>query len=114
MNVEEMVTRAKAEYRADRKAEARTLLLEAVQQDPNHEDAWLWLSGLVETLEDQQLCLENVLALNPRHARARKGLEAVERKITEQAAQSPAPAPDPEQANDWGAPATSVEWGRHD
>lgn len=120
MNVDEMVAQAKTAYRAGQKAAARDLLLQAVQQDPNHQDAWLWLSGMVETLEDQQICLENVLALNPTHERARKGLAAVERKLAERAAQQPAPPPppppkpDPEPPMDWGEPVTSVEWGRDD
>ena len=47
VNVDEMVDRAKAMYRAGRRAEARDLLLDAVRQDANHQDAWLWLSGMV-------------------------------------------------------------------
>lgn len=113
VNVDEMVAGAKAAYRAGRPSEARASLLEAVRRDPNHQDAWLWLSGLVETLEEQRACLENVLALNPNHERARKGLEAIEQQI---AARGTPPASPPGNAQapppGWGTPATSVEWGR--
>jgi len=115
VNVDEMVAQAKAAYRAGRSSEARGLLLQAVQRDPTHQDAWLWLSGLVETLEEQRACLENVLALNPTHERAHKGLQSIAQQI---AARDGRPAAPPEStpapAPRWGAPATSVEWGRDD
>lgn len=115
VNVDEMVDRAKAMYRAGRRAEARDLLLDAVRQDANHQDAWLWLSGMVDSLEDQRACLENVLALNPTHARARKGLEEIERQLAEQGgSHETPPADDPAPEPNWGAPATSVEWARDD
>lgn len=50
-------------------------LLEAVlEADGRNERAWLWLSGAVDTVEERQICLENVLAINPDNALAQKGL----------------------------------------
>lgn len=66
-----------AALRAGNKAEAETLLLRVVTADEKHEQAWLWLSGAVQTAEDRRVCLENVLALNPDNAAARHGLEKV-------------------------------------
>ncbi len=73
--------RAVAAYKAGNKHEARELLLDVVEQDERHEQAWLYLSALVTTLDEQQICLENVLAINPDNQRAKKGLEKVNEQI---------------------------------
>lgn len=106
--VEELVAQAKLAYRSGRTGEARDLLRSAIQRDPQHEDAWLWLSGMVETLEEQRYCLRKVLALNPAHGRARQGLATVERRLAGAAGQAAGVRRDPD------APATSVEWSRAD
>ncbi|HKP53447.1 MAG TPA: zinc ribbon domain-containing protein [Chloroflexia bacterium] len=62
------------------KAAARSLLTQVVERDPHHELAWMWLSGVVEEPEEQQICLENVLVINPQNAKARRGLEFISTK----------------------------------
>ncbi|PDW01892.1 hypothetical protein [Candidatus Viridilinea mediisalina] len=57
---------------------ARELLLRLVEMDENNEDAWLWLSGAVDDVEDQRTALENVLALNPQNQYALYGLDVLE------------------------------------
>ena len=65
------------------KETARNLLTRVVEQDERNLTAWLWLSGVVESLDDKQVCLENVLALDPENQAARQGLEwAREQKAT--------------------------------
>ena len=59
---------------------ARDLLMRVVEQDKENAQAWLWMSGVVGSLEDREICLENVLTLNPDHAAARRGLEQVHRQ----------------------------------
>jgi tetratricopeptide (TPR) repeat protein len=66
-----------AAARAGDKETARNLLMRVVEQDENNAAAWLWLSGVVESLDDRQVCLENVLALDPQNQAARQGLEWV-------------------------------------
>jgi len=61
--------------RNGRREQARDLLLRVVETDARNERAWLWLSGVVDDPSDVQVCLENVLALNPANTRARQGLE---------------------------------------
>jgi tetratricopeptide (TPR) repeat protein len=63
-----------AAARAGQKDTARSLLMRVVEQDERNAAAWLWLSGLVESLDDREVCLENVLALEPENPAARKGL----------------------------------------
>lgn len=93
-----MYRQAVAAYKAGRQDEARNLLLEIVGEHEHHEQSWLLLSGLVDTLEEQQICLENVVALNPANDRARTGLETVNQKIAARDKQAPgfsAPASPP-------------------
>jgi hypothetical protein len=49
----------------DRREEARRLLRELIQEDNNFEDAWLWMSVAVDSLDQSSLCLDNVLRVNP-------------------------------------------------
>lgn len=86
-------------FKAGKTAEARDMFLEVVDQDEHHEQAWLYLSGLVDTLEEQQICLENVLAINPENQKAKKGLEVITGKLSSPATGTdfpdfPAPTPD--------------------
>ncbi len=64
-----------------KRAEARELLLRVVNADENNASAWLWLSSVVTTLEDREVCLGNVLALDPANEAARRGLAKVRAEI---------------------------------
>ncbi len=55
--------------------QARELLSQALQIAPADEHAWLWLSGAVTSDAERRYCLERVLAINPAHVHARRGLE---------------------------------------
>ncbi len=57
--------------RAGRKLEARDLLLQVVEEDPRIEAAWIWLSGLVDSLEDKIIACENALSINPDNEKVR-------------------------------------------
>jgi tetratricopeptide (TPR) repeat protein len=63
-----------AAARAGQKDRARELLLQVIALDEELEAAWLWLSGVVDDPEERQICLENVLTLNPDHVAAQRGL----------------------------------------
>jgi hypothetical protein len=54
--------------------QARQLLMDVVVKDEANERAWLWLSSVVESIDDRRICLENVLHLNPESLPARRGL----------------------------------------
>jgi tetratricopeptide (TPR) repeat protein len=54
--------------------QGRKLLEAVLEVDERNETAWLWLSGAVETADERQICLENVLAINPENDIAKKGL----------------------------------------
>ena len=76
-NVDAMVRAGAEAYKAGKKAEARTLLERAIELDGYNESAWLWLSAVVDSKEEQQTCLENVLTINPNNERARQGLKSL-------------------------------------
>ncbi len=63
-----------AAARAGDRAGARELLLRVIERDESVAAAWLWLSGVVDDPEERQICLENVLTLEPDYAAARAGL----------------------------------------
>jgi tetratricopeptide (TPR) repeat protein len=71
MSSSELVQRAIQSARAGRRTEARDLLLDVVDSDPLNEIAWMWLSGLVDTLEDRIIACENVLTINPANEKVR-------------------------------------------
>jgi hypothetical protein len=69
----------------DRKLEeARELLYQVIDLDEHNEKAWLWLSGVVESIDTRIVCLENVLAINPHHKLAVEGLRYLKSQRREQ------------------------------
>ncbi len=93
-NVDGMVREGISAYRAGNKEEARTLLLRAVEIDQYNEQAWLWLSAVVETPEEQRTCLENVLTINPNSERAKQGIDMLDQKFGSSPKVSPTQAED--------------------
>lgn len=87
---EQLYTRGVAAARGGQKTLAASLLRQAVKLNPQHEQAWLWLSGVLDDPQDVAFCLRAVLGINPGNERAQKGLAWIE----QQAAQRPdRPAP---------------------
>ena len=66
-----------AAAKAGDRGRAHELLMRVVEQDEGSVAAWLWLSGLVDSLEDREVCLENVLTLDPENEAAQTGLDWV-------------------------------------
>lgn len=69
--------------RSGRKEEGRQLLNLLIQQNPNDERAWLWMSSVVTTAEQKARCLYHVLAIDPDNALARKGLQLLGVTVTD-------------------------------
>ncbi|MFN2272713.1 MAG: tetratricopeptide repeat protein, partial [Anaerolineae bacterium] len=77
-----------AALRAGDKAQARQLFSQAIRQDPRNEQAWLWLSGALETTQDKLMCLNKVLVINPANEAAQRGIAALQKSSV-----APSPAP---------------------
>jgi tetratricopeptide (TPR) repeat protein len=93
--VTQLLAQGIAAAKAKRNEEARQALLQVVDLDQRNEQAWLWLSGVVESLDERRTCLENVLAINPNNAHAQAGLRWLDQH---------APPPPPEPAPPPAAP----------
>ncbi len=77
MDLEATLKQAIVAAKSGRKAEARHLLETVLDVDERNEQAWLWLSGVVKSHEEQVICLQNVLTVNPHNEAALKGLETL-------------------------------------
>lgn len=96
--------RGVAAAKGGQKTVAETLLRQAVRLNPQHEQAWLWLSGVLEKPADVAFCLRAVLDINPANTRARRGLELVEQTTATAAERKPAtlsPMPQSTPADGW-------------
>jgi hypothetical protein len=80
VNTSDAVRQAIEAARSGRKTEARDMLLKVVEADPYNEIAWLWLSGLVDTLEDRIIACENVLTINPSNEKVKAYLSQLRHK----------------------------------
>jgi len=75
-------------------AQASKLLLQVVQADPNSELGWFWL-GLCRTPPAQrEFCFQRVLAINPKHAEAKRQLDLLHGGTTPLRASTSSPASD--------------------
>lgn len=54
----------------NRRNEAVSVLRSLIQEDNDFEDAWLWMSVAVDSLDQSSLCLDNVLRVNPNNRQA--------------------------------------------
>jgi tetratricopeptide (TPR) repeat protein len=86
--VTELVRRGIAAAKAGRKEEARQALLQVTELDEQNEQAWLWLSSIVDSPEEKRICLGNVLAVNPNNAHAQAGLQWLDQSAPPPAAPS--------------------------
>lgn len=78
-SVEELLEHGIAAAKANRKAEAERLLRRVVEQEPENEMAWLWLSAVVVGIDRQRESLFRVLRINPNNTFARHGLAFLSR-----------------------------------
>ncbi|MFN8459105.1 MAG: tetratricopeptide repeat protein [Anaerolineae bacterium] len=87
-DLEKLLREGIAAARAGQKEQAQQLLLRVTDLDETNLLAWLWLSGVVKTRAEQEICLENVLDLDPNHKVAQQALARLRQ-------QPPTPPPEP-------------------
>jgi tetratricopeptide (TPR) repeat protein len=100
--VQAIVEQGISAARSGQKQQAYALFVQALQQDPHNEIAWLWLSAAVGSKEEQRYCLERVLEINPQHSMALRGINGFSPAIVarapfvmEKAIAAPQPVPRP-------------------
>ena len=79
IDVEALLSQGVAAAKAGKEDEARNLLSQVLDLDPDNERAWLWMSGVVPH-EEKIVCLQNVLEINPSNRLALLGLESLLKK----------------------------------
>ena len=87
--VNRLLAKGVASAKAGQRAEAYNLLLDVIELDRHNELAWLWLSTVTDNLEDQRVCLENALTINPDNTAARERLAALAANGAQQGDASP-------------------------
>lgn len=73
--VQQLIQQGIQAARSGNHAEARLILRQALSADSSNEQAWLWLSAVEATNSEKIAALQQVLALNPANAAAKRGLE---------------------------------------
>ena len=63
-----MLSAGIAAARSGDETRARSLLTRVVKQDEHNATGWLWLSSVVDNLDDLEICLENVAILESENA----------------------------------------------
>jgi tetratricopeptide (TPR) repeat protein len=80
-----LLRRGIAAARVGDREEARRYLRQVTELGEENEEAWLWLSGVVDDREEKRACFQRVLAINLENEEAQMGLEMLERKREEAA-----------------------------
>ncbi len=62
------------------KRTAGIILQEIVKENPNNENAWLYLAFCVVKIEHKRYCLENALKINPNNLKTQKAIQELEVK----------------------------------
>ncbi len=75
-----LLREAIASAKAGNKSWARECLQRLLKLEPNNEDAWLWMSMVLETPGEKRFCLQKVLAVNPQNAQALAGLRYLDQQ----------------------------------
>ncbi len=59
---------------------ARECLTKVIRADPYNEEAWLWMSAVLETTAEKRFCLEKVLEISPNNDQALAGLRFLDQQ----------------------------------
>ena len=94
-----------AAVQAGQSQRGRACLLRVVAADERNVQAWYWLSRVADSPEEREICLENVLALDPGHTAVQAELAELRRQLAHTGAAS-LPA---REAIDSEIPRTSLE-----
>lgn len=70
MSAHDLLQQALAAARAGKEWTARDLFLQVVEAEPNNELAWMWLTGLLDDLDDRIYACQQALGINPRNRNA--------------------------------------------
>jgi hypothetical protein len=67
-----------AAIKSGRRAEGRSMLSQVLLIDPNNVSALLWMTEVVETVDEKRKCLNRILAVDPNNKYAHSGLSRLD------------------------------------
>lgn len=73
-----------AAARVGRLQEARSYLQRVTAQDPQNEEAWLWLAGVADDPQETLACLAQALTINPKNEHAKAAIRWARSKLVEE------------------------------
>ena len=77
----ELLQEGKAAYEAGNRRRAHVIWRRAAVISPHDEQVWLALFSVVDNDVDRQVCLQNIVAINPDNAMAKDHLERVSARL---------------------------------
>jgi len=86
--LEALIEEAIVHVNAGETEQGRALLERVLEQDPNNDRAWVWMSGCVEGAQQRRICLQQALNANPNNQAALDGMQVLEGELV-QASQAP-------------------------
>jgi hypothetical protein len=86
---ESMLQQAMAAVNAGDLVQGRALLESVLEQDPNNDWAWVWLSGCVEDPLQRRICLQQALKANPENPAALDGIRVLDGELVQAASVAP-------------------------
>ncbi|RRR68727.1 MAG: hypothetical protein EI684_17185 [Candidatus Viridilinea halotolerans] len=112
LEAQRLYQRGVAAARGGQRRVAAGLLTRSLRLNPDSEQAWLWLSGVLDEPAQQAFCLQAVLKLNPQNQHALRGIRVLEARGVNPSTIQPAPGldqtgpvptldPDAERQNSW-------------
>jgi hypothetical protein len=75
--IESLLEKGIQAARDNERKRAQDILTHVIELDQHNEKAWLWLSSVVATPADKEVCLENALLINPDNTYAAMGLQHI-------------------------------------
>jgi hypothetical protein len=75
--LESLLEQAIVHVNAGELEEGRTVLERVLEQDPQNDRAWVWLSGCVEDPKQREICLGQALRVNPDNQAALDGMKVL-------------------------------------
>ena len=88
-DVGELLEEAMARVNAGELSQGRALLEKTLEQDPQNDQAWVWLSGCVEDPRQRRICLEQALNVNPDNPAALDGMKVLDGQLVQVASAEP-------------------------
>lgn len=88
----QLLLREAISARMENRSWAQECLGKILKADPYNEEAWLWMSLVLETPGEKRFCLEKALAINPQSVQAQAGLLYLEQQSRGPARPIPMPA----------------------